>query len=341
MDKIEVSILLPVFRPNLEYLNIAVNSIVEQEFRNYELLMLYESSEIDEAVERYFENICATDTRIKIIRIPGKTGLPKSLNIGIEHASGKYIARMDGDDYSYPERLRKQYEYMEKHPDVAVVGSSVRVMGSEQIIFGNYYTDNQIHSIRMLFSNAGVAHPTAFIRASFLKDNQISYNETIGGSEDYHLWGDIALKNGGIVILDQPLLEYRVFEEQASNQLKAKMVAWDNEARYKQFQAIGLDGDKIKEYISVWAAEGFLGNPEDYYAWFNSIKEKNCENMRWKKALLTQELSYQWMYKALLQVKTYHDFCLLRPKFILKHCPIWTWKYALQNIRWVVNQWKV
>src|SRR5438094_2743094 len=95
-----ISVLLPVYNASA-YLATAIESILTQTFRNYELIIINDGSTDDSlSIIRSF-----TDDRIKLIDNPANIGLIESLNKGIDLARGKYIARMDADDISLPTRF--------------------------------------------------------------------------------------------------------------------------------------------------------------------------------------------------------------------------------------------
>lgn len=96
----------------------AVDSILNQSFGDLEFIIVNDCS-TDKTPEILSEY---NDSRIVLVNNEANIGLAKSLNIGIGHAKGELIARMDADDVSLPERLKLQYEYMESHPDVDILG---------------------------------------------------------------------------------------------------------------------------------------------------------------------------------------------------------------------------
>lgn len=338
MDKCAISVLLPVFRPNMEFLKLAVDSVINQTFGDFELIFLYEPSSGDEAVVVYFDELQKTDSRVKVVEFASKTGLPKSLNRGIEVAQGRYIARMDADDYSYQDRFEKQYAYMEKHPETVLYGSPIRIMGTDRVVFGNNYTDKDIHGIRMLFSNAGVPHPTAFLRRDFLMQHNLRYNEEIRGSEDYRLWGDIIREGGCIDMSDEPMLDYRMYEEQASKRLADQMVSWDNQVRSLQLERYGLNDEKYQKLLFAWAEDSLAGSVRENFEFFCALLRENRNRDLYRDDLFKKELAYQWSYKALLWAKNRKEFGFV--KYFWKLVPISTWSYAIRNIKWVVKEWK-
>ena len=111
---VSVSVLMPVYNTQAGFLAEAVESILNQTFGEFEFLIVDDCSTLKETTE-YLNSL--DDPRVKIIRNHENLGITKSLNIGIREAAGKYIARMDSDDISLPQRLEKQYAFMETHPD--------------------------------------------------------------------------------------------------------------------------------------------------------------------------------------------------------------------------------
>src|SRR5512135_1398022 len=113
-----VSIGMPV-RNNEATLALAIRSILEQTYTNWELLLIDDgSSDGTLRVMRGF-----TDERIRIFSDGLSLGLPDRLNQAIDASRGEYFARMDGDDVSYPRRLGRQVDYLRHHPQVDLVGA--------------------------------------------------------------------------------------------------------------------------------------------------------------------------------------------------------------------------
>ena len=114
----KVTVLMSVYNGE-KHLREAIDSILNQTFGDFEFLIINDGStdRTADILQSY------QDSRIKIIHNEKNIGLTKSLNKGLKLAKGEYLARMDADDISYPNRLEVQYEYMEKNPNVGIVGS--------------------------------------------------------------------------------------------------------------------------------------------------------------------------------------------------------------------------
>ncbi len=308
-EKTLISVLLPVFRPRIEELATSVKSICEQTYSCFELLVLYEPVEKD-GVQEFFSNL--DDPRIQIVNTPPRYGLPKSLNMGLERAKGQYIARMDADDFSYPRRFEEQLAYMEAHPKIDILGATIQIMDSRRTEFNKRGKTPERRAARLLFENAGIAHPTAFMRKSFLRTNHIKYNEEIRGSEDYHLWVDAVIHGGSIDQLPNVLLDYRVSETQASAVLSDKMKEWDLQARMKLFDAIGEFSEEEHTLFALWNDIGRIYEADRYVSFIKKVSEENKKTGILDADSLRRELAYQYTVKALLLYKHEHDSSLLR-----------------------------
>ena len=120
-----VSVVMATFNESPAMISNAINSIVQQTYTNWELHILDDSTneETIKAIDSF-----AIDKRILVHRFPKRAGFINSLNIGLEVSTGKYIARMDGDDFSLPDRFEKEDAYLEQHPEVMVVGGKMNIM---------------------------------------------------------------------------------------------------------------------------------------------------------------------------------------------------------------------
>ena len=114
-----VSVIMASCNPEKELLTIAIKSVLKQTFDNFEFIIVDDGSK--SPIEPIVRSI-STDRRITVFRIDN-SGLGAALNYGISKSSGKYIARLDDDDMMLPERLQKQVNYMEAHPEVSCVGT--------------------------------------------------------------------------------------------------------------------------------------------------------------------------------------------------------------------------
>ncbi|RTY96453.1 glycosyltransferase, partial [Flavobacterium bomense] len=203
----KITVILPVYNCEL-YIQTAVESILNQTFTDFELLIIDDAS--TDATVAIIQKI--EDSRIQLIQKPVNSGYTNSLNSGIKLAKGDYIARMDGDDISYPERFAKQIAYLETHPEVVVCGTTYKIMGNDKRI--TLPEHHEAIKISLLWGNC-ISHPSVMIRKKVLDQYSIQYDTSKEPAEDYDMWVRI-LSLGKLHNLQEVLLEYRLSSNQVS-----------------------------------------------------------------------------------------------------------------------------
>jgi glycosyltransferase involved in cell wall biosynthesis len=185
-----ISTIIPVHNTNPEWLNLAVKSMLNQTFKDVEILLIDDAS-TDESTVKELNHLDLID-RVEVIRLESNRGISGALNVGIEESKYDIIARMDSDDYSLPDRLRKQFEYLKSNPDVDLVGSDLTYMVHHQNkwVITNQRTQHpqkitrEIAKTSLWFLN----HPTVMFRKKSILDVG-GYDESLRGlAEDYELW---------------------------------------------------------------------------------------------------------------------------------------------------------
>lgn len=199
-----VSVIMPVYNGE-RYLQPAIRSILEQTMGDFELIV------IDDASSDGTASLLAQcdDPRLRVIRHDSNRGIVDALNHGLSHARGQYIARMDADDISRPERLEKQLAFLQEHPDVGLVGSWILGFGEVRRKYVHRYpvTHDAIRAL-MLFENA-FAHSTVMFSHAVLQEHGLRYSEHFKYVEDWALWWQIAGVSR-VANLPEVLLDYRI-----------------------------------------------------------------------------------------------------------------------------------
>ncbi len=200
MQQPRVTVLMPVFNAE-KFLKEAIESILLQSFTDFELLIIDDAStDNSSSIIREF-----TDERIRLEKNETNLGISATLNRGIALAKGEWIARMDADDISYPERLRKQFDYCQANPDCALLSCWVRVINED----GNEIRVEKYKS-RFYYYNlcfeCWMYHPSIMCRKDAL--------EEIGGyttpySEDFELFWQLSRKYK-VWNLPEVLMDYRI-----------------------------------------------------------------------------------------------------------------------------------
>ena len=183
-----VSVILPTYNGSATVAD-AVRSILEQDWRDLELIVVDDAStkDIPEALAAF-----AGDARLRILRNATNSGLAASLNNAITAARGECIARMDDDDFSLPTRISEQVALLEARPEIDVVGTGVAFYDCDL----NYLRDHLFPAeheeiARFLRRGNPLAHPTVMFRRSFI-ERAGGYDASLRRMEDLELWGRMA-----------------------------------------------------------------------------------------------------------------------------------------------------
>lgn len=202
-----VSVILPVYNAE-RYLKESINSILAQSFSNFEFLIFNDgSSDKSGTIILEFK-----DSRIRYFESANNVGYVEHLNHGLKIAKAKYIARMDADDIARPDRLLKQYEFLEKNKEYIVCGTWFNVIGKNHAV--QLPVDNDDIKLRML-SITPFCHPSIMIRTEVLQRNGILYDNEYIPAEDHELWCRLA-EYGKFANLQETLLQYRVHDNNIS-----------------------------------------------------------------------------------------------------------------------------
>jgi glycosyltransferase involved in cell wall biosynthesis len=201
-----VSIIMPIYNAQ-EFLKEAIDSILNQTFGDFELLLINDGStdQSKDVIEQY-----GNDPRIRIFHKKNE-GITKTLNFGLANSLGRYIARMDADDISMPERLELQVNFLDKHRDVGLLGTRFKAITEDKKFLENLDVELTNDELQVaILKSCRFGHPTVMMRRSALEAVG-SYDEALWANtvEDYDLWLRIAEKFE-IANLPQYLLYYRV-----------------------------------------------------------------------------------------------------------------------------------
>lgn len=206
-----VSVLMPVYK-TAPYLREAMDSMLCQTFKDFELIVLNDCSpdNAEEILDAY------DDSRIVRYKGENNVGLSNVLNVGIGMARGKYIARMDSDDISLPQRLQVQVDYLDKYPDVDLVSVGMRLFGAKEGTWIREINPEKV-KIEAMF-HSPVLHASSVWRKDAFEKQGLRFRQEMVPAEDYDLWTRAMLKGLKLVNLPEVLYKYRIHETQATVQ---------------------------------------------------------------------------------------------------------------------------
>lgn len=190
MNNVPITVLMPIYNAG-SYIKEAINSILTQTFNHFEFLIIDDGS-TDKSIETIRQY---NDPRIHLLINRSNLGLVNTLNIGLQEACGKYIARMDQDDYAEPMRLERQINFLDQHKDIGVLGTTSYIMSEEgKIIKINPSLLNDMELKLQLLYQTPFAHGSVMIRRDILSflHSPFYSRKTGGNAEDYDFWSRLA-----------------------------------------------------------------------------------------------------------------------------------------------------
>ncbi len=261
----EISVIMPVYNTREDYLREAVESIVNQTYPDFELIIVDDASEADvsEVIESY------KDKRIFYYRREKNEGAAAARNFAIDRARGKYIAFMDSDDVSLPERFEKQIGFLKRHPEIGCLGTKVGYIGND--VAGRKEIQKPVvhEEIEhyLIFMGCVFCQSSVVLKKEVLDKNNIRYQSCYVPAEDYALWLDLIGKTK-FAVLEEKLVLYRSHTDNISHRENKKQGTNSVRARLETLQK----HYKVRQLsVEVWT--DFFN-----YSSLNTQKEEKIKN---------------------------------------------------------------
>lgn len=305
-----------------QYIKKSINSILNQTFKNFELLIVDDGSEDNtvDIIQSY------NDPRIRLIKNDKNRGLGYTRNVALTEAKGEFIAILDSDDIAYPTRLEVQMKNFKRRPNLAVLGSYAYIIdGNGKKTGEKIYPTTGSNKIKatLLFSNT-FAHSTIMMKTKIFREVGGYPNHPV--AQDYALLSRIALKYE-VDNLPEYLAEYRVHDTNISvlkknlvRQELSKILAYEfnlllSKTTKKDLDII-LDPIKKSKYTI-----------EEYYNTYRNILIQNAQKKQYPVDELHQIISNNW-YQIIIEKGKYKTLLYLFRK------PIFTSRFfTLKQIR--------
>lgn len=208
----KVSVLMPAYNAE-KYLGQAIDSILNQTFTDFECIIIDDCSTDNtwKIIQKYVKK----DSRIVGVKNEKNLGIAGNLNKAISLSKGKYLARMDADDWAYPDRFEKQVFFLDANLEVGIVGGAMEVYNEalDTVLYVRSYYKDDTSLRKYIFKQSPFSHPCIMYRKEVIKDNL--YNENLSPAEDYDLYFRVG-KKYKFANLSDIVLKYRTSSTQAS-----------------------------------------------------------------------------------------------------------------------------
>ncbi|MCH5346388.1 MAG: glycosyltransferase [Muribaculaceae bacterium] len=233
-----VSVLMSVHNEDLGYIDCAVKSICDQTYKNIEFIIIDDASDL--YVYRHLLELSEKYNIIKLYRNEANLGLTKTLNNGLRMVNGEYIARMDADDFSCPNRIATQVDYLYKNKDIDIVGTGVVSFGDRYSYMSMMNGANNDEVQCYLFFSSSLCHPSVMIRKSFLERTGLCYDDNVKKAQDYELW-ERASVEGKLAVIKDVLLYYRLHPNQITSKSSKEQILTASNIRLRRLRRLSID----------------------------------------------------------------------------------------------------
>ena len=269
MNNPKISVLMPVYNTE-KYIAEAIESILSQTFKDFEFIIVDDCS-TDKTLE-IIQKYAKIDNRIIALRNEKNLKICKALNKGIEIAKGKYIARMDADDWSYSDRLEKQFKFMEENSEIGISGGTMKVCDEKlKVLNQRRYNLSDKEIRKKLFRYSPFSHPLVIIRKNIL-DKAGFYNPDLVYAEDYDLYFRIG-KFSKFGNLKDVILKYRMLENNSTSEKLKEMELKTLEIRKKAVKEYGYKMGLIDKLYSIGQYLSIFIIPSKMKIWmFNKLR---------------------------------------------------------------------
>ncbi len=270
----KISIVMSVFNNEAD-VGEAIESMLNQSFSEFELIIINDASTDNSAA--IIEKFSQSDDRIIVLHNEENLKLAASLNRGIQLARGAFIARMDADDVSLPNRLKTQFEYMQTHADVAVCGAWVELYEDSRVVWKTNVTAEKANCAA--FFESCFHHPTVMIRKTVL-DQLGGYDESVQFAQDCHLWSRLAFDHQQVLHnIPQVLLRYRSHPEKSRDQYRLDQYDKATELRQKNLRRLNMGAtDEAYQWHDILCCAKTLSSKEQFQSlltWIDQLESAN------------------------------------------------------------------
>ncbi len=274
-----VSVVIPVYNA-VDFIEESIQSILCQTLEDYEILVICNNS--NDGSREKINTI--SDKRIRVVDNNENVGIPRSRNIGIVEARGKYIAWLDADDISNPKRIEKQVELFERDNELGLCGSYVKAFTESFNTIWKYPVKHEEIKALMFFNNP-FATSSVMIRRRILLEFQLFFNDNFIVAEDYDLWERMShyCKMSNI---PEVLACYRIHASQVSSgsTMKSIQEGLVAEIRRRQISRLGIkpNNDELRSHSFLAEQYNLSMDDDSMHGVINWTKELKNININMK-----------------------------------------------------------
>ena len=249
----KISVVCTVYNAE-RYINESLDSILGQTFQEFELILVNDgSTDNSDALLKVYAD---AHSNVSLLENKYNEGVPVSRNRAMLFASGDYIAIHDADDVSLPERLEREIEYLESHPEITFMGSHAIKIGPKGSIMGSMVyppkdTETAFKYITRFKLNPIIDPSSIFKKDTILQNGAYSMKPELRTVQDFELWCRLLSRGYLLSNIQEPLIKYRINPDgvtisQRQKQMQATDIVWAR-FRRKNFEEVNLKPDYFNQ----------------------------------------------------------------------------------------------
>ena len=303
-----ITVLMSVYNAE-KYIQESIDSILQQTFTDFEFIIYNDNSNDNtgKILSTY------TDPRIKVLINSENKGLTYNLNHGVEHARGKYVARMDADDIAVSNRLEIQYQYLEKHPEISILGGQVHFFINSIDDEGpttHEPLDNDSIRVQLLLGFS-LYHPTVMFRVDDLKLYNLNYDISFRYSQDLALWSQ-AMHYVKLANLPKIVTYMREHPNKISIAKHSLQKECSDRVHLQELKRLGvtnLSNEEQISFLSFCACETQLSVQSliHYDAAIDKIRKENSKTNFFNDSILLKIALNKYKYACYYLIKEYGE----------------------------------
>ena len=273
-----ISVIMSVYNERLEWLQAAVNSVLNQTYTDFEYIIIIDNPNLKKDSVTFLEEIAERDPRVHLHFNEKNMGLMKSLNVGIQISKGEYIARMDADDISFPDRLEKEVTFIKTNGFDMISANRVDIDEDGNEISRNSHLKNDPEN-HLPYTNF-IVHPSVLIKTEVIR-NLGGYREFYN-SEDYDMWLRVLSAGYRIGILDDYVIYYRIRQTSMSlkNKLETYYITKYQQNLYWERVKTGKDSFTVDHFKSYMANKDISEKENEKYCRFRDNMDTSIQKFK-------------------------------------------------------------
>jgi hypothetical protein len=318
---ISVSVTMPVHNGE-RYLDEAVQSILGQTWKDFEFIIVNDGS--TDGTAPMLEGYQAADPRVRVFH-QERQGCAGASNVACRLARGRYVARMDADDISLPQRLERQVQFLEAHPAISVCGSALIRFGDGPESVLRFPVEDAGIDCALLFY-CPVCNPATVVRRDVFFRAGIWYRPEFDTTEDYRFWVDV-IRSHSFANLPEPLVRYRRHPQQTTVLKERRIKELAGKIHAELLAELGLaPSEEERRTHAVFGSWQFQRGREfvvQARGWLEKLRQANVRAARYPRREFDDLLAAYWyavcranVSEGLWAMNQYRASCLSRGRFL-------------------------